>query len=303
MTVLKAPFPYFGGKSKIAGTIWKHFGNVKNYVEPFAGSLAVLLARNNFGNSLETVNDVDGFVTNFWRAIKDDPETLSLLVNYPVSEIDLNARHEWMIDPIRKKEFVDKLWADPDFYDIKFAAWWCWGISQWIGSGWGIEGSTRQLPHLGNNGKGVHKKTLPQDDPCSKWFEKLSQRLKRVRICCGDWSRVCTPSVTIVHGLTAVFLDPPYGSDRKSVYAEESFSVAGEVNEWCVEAGKNGLLRIVLAGHEGEHNNLEAIGWKKHCWSTNGGYGNQGDNQAKLNKDNEVLWISPHCERQKHELF
>ena len=41
---LKAPFPWFGGKSKVAGLVWERFGDVANYVEPFAGSLAVLLA-------------------------------------------------------------------------------------------------------------------------------------------------------------------------------------------------------------------------------------------------------------------
>jgi DNA adenine methylase len=41
---LKAPFPWFGGKSIIAPEVWERFGNVQNFVEPFAGSLAVLLA-------------------------------------------------------------------------------------------------------------------------------------------------------------------------------------------------------------------------------------------------------------------
>lgn len=42
---LKAPFPWFGGKRKVAKEVWQRFGNVKNYVEPFFGSGAVLLGR------------------------------------------------------------------------------------------------------------------------------------------------------------------------------------------------------------------------------------------------------------------
>lgn len=42
---LVAPFPYFGGKRQVAAEVWARFGEVTNYVEPFAGSLAVLLAR------------------------------------------------------------------------------------------------------------------------------------------------------------------------------------------------------------------------------------------------------------------
>ena len=44
---LAAPFPYFGGKRRAAPTIWREFGDPAGYVEPFAGSAAVLLARPN----------------------------------------------------------------------------------------------------------------------------------------------------------------------------------------------------------------------------------------------------------------
>ena len=40
---LAAPFPYFGGKSGASETVWAAFGDVANYVEPFAGSAAMLL--------------------------------------------------------------------------------------------------------------------------------------------------------------------------------------------------------------------------------------------------------------------
>jgi len=39
-TSLRAPFPWFGGKRRIAPAIWPALGAVDNYVEPFAGSLA-----------------------------------------------------------------------------------------------------------------------------------------------------------------------------------------------------------------------------------------------------------------------
>lgn len=45
MSHLKAPFPYFGGKSRVAEPVWQRFDDVPNYVEPFAGFLAILLAR------------------------------------------------------------------------------------------------------------------------------------------------------------------------------------------------------------------------------------------------------------------
>ena len=45
MSDLRAPFPYFGGKRRAAPIIWAALGDPGGYVEPFAGSAAVLLAR------------------------------------------------------------------------------------------------------------------------------------------------------------------------------------------------------------------------------------------------------------------
>jgi len=41
-TTLIAPFPYFGGKRKIASVVWEYLGDPKTYIEPFFGSGAVL---------------------------------------------------------------------------------------------------------------------------------------------------------------------------------------------------------------------------------------------------------------------
>lgn len=58
---LKAPYPYFGGKSRAASLIWSRLGNVPNYVEPFFGSGAILLLRPDYDrfSHTETVNDKD----------------------------------------------------------------------------------------------------------------------------------------------------------------------------------------------------------------------------------------------------
>jgi len=59
---MKAPFPYFGGKSRISSQVWERFGDVARYIEPFAGSLAVLLDRPSPFNGREIVNDSDGLL-------------------------------------------------------------------------------------------------------------------------------------------------------------------------------------------------------------------------------------------------
>ena len=93
MTGLRAPFPWFGGKRRVAPEVWERFGDVPNYVEPFFGSGAVLLGRPaKHAAKIETVNDLDGFVANFWRSVAHDPEATARWADWPVVEADLNAR-------------------------------------------------------------------------------------------------------------------------------------------------------------------------------------------------------------------
>jgi hypothetical protein len=245
MTVtLTAPFPWFGGKSKVSALVWQRFGDVQNYVEPFFGSGAVLLDRPHEPR-IETVNDLDCYVANFWRALQADPDAVSRWADWPVNEADLHARHWWLV---RQAGFREKMHSDPDFYDAKIAGWWVWGICQWIGTGWchiqetapsqqlphlgdsgrGVHRPSQKRPHLGNPGMGVHrpKQQRPNlrhrgngihsqvvtNDDLHAYMLALAARLRRVRVCCGDWERICGPTPTYKQGLTGVFLDPRQAS-------------------------------------------------------------------------------------------
>ena len=94
--IQKAPFPYFGGKSRAVTQVWDAFGTVRNYVEPFAGSAAMLLGAPD-SKRIETINDADGFVANFWRAIAHCPEDVAHHADWPCNEVDLFARHSWLV--------------------------------------------------------------------------------------------------------------------------------------------------------------------------------------------------------------
>lgn len=322
--MLKAPFPYFGGKSKVAPLVWQRFGDCPNYVEPFFGSGAMLLARpddHQWWDRTETANDAEGMVANFWRAVSRDPEAVAQWADNPIHECDLHARHAWLIG--QRDDLTRRLEGDPDFYDAKAAGWWLWGICLWIGSGWCScegpwrvvdgellnvgNGQKRQLPHLGN--VGINRK-LPHlgDDGsglCEAWsdhlremMQRLQDRLRRVRICCGDWQRVCGPTPTVKLGTTGVFLDPPYSdaANRDSnIYATDCEQVAHRVREWCLDNGDDPRLRVAICGYEGEHDALEAAGWEGVAWKAHGGYGSQGETTGRDNAARERIWFSPHC--------
>ena len=314
---LAAPFPYFWGKSLACKQVWAAFGDVKNYVEPFCGSAAMLLGAPE-GKRVETINDFDGFVSNFWRAIAYDPEIVAHYADWPVNENDLLARHIWLVR--QRKELTDKLHADPMYYDPKVAGWWCWGACNWIGRGWcagdgpwvkhgdrivnkkdlGVadDGVNRQIPNLSMK-NGVNRK-LPSLDGQGRrafihdWFYALHERMREVRVACGDWRRVLSTSVTTFHGLTAVFLDPPYtNGDMDYGAGGMGQGIADDVRAWCAANGDNPHLRIVLCGHAGEHDELIAHGWHTRTWKARKGYALS--KEAKANTTSETLWCSPHC--------
>lgn len=361
-----------------------------NYVESFAGSLAVLLARPHEPR-IETCNDRDCYLANFWRSLQHDPEKIAHYADWPVNEADLQARHRWLCE---QPGFREKMMADPDYYDAKIGGWWVWGLSQWIGAGWcsrpewigrgqggrsprglnaqnmhlngemGVHAATAwagnldgknkrqvvnrggrgvasaggpggihvggaahgvnakmpnmdrgssihskrkirtnnpdwqhrpqltnamgvqiRLPQLsGNSGSGVHRQAA-----LIEWMQALSQRLRRVRVCCGDWSRIVTPSCTWKLGggqLTGVFLDPPYSHELRDnrLYSCED-DVAVEVRNWAVANGDNPNLRIALCGLDYEHEMPE--GWRVRTWRSPRGYSKK--------KRVEVIWFSRNC--------
>lgn len=171
-------------------------------------------------------------------------------------------------------------------------------------------GNGVHLPSLGND-KGIHGVsappgtflhalqtfTVPDAPPAFDWFLRLSMRLRRVRVACGDFERVLGDSVLgkgkNVGGRRpcAVFLDPPYGHDRRCpyLYGEESANVAQRAADWAREHGNDPDLRIALCGYDGEHS--MPANWTVHHWKAARGYAN-ADNE---NRSKETIWFSPHC--------
>ena len=333
---LAAPFPYFGGKRAVADLIWTRLGDVRVYVEPFAGSLSVLLLRPH-APRVETVNDLDGHIANVWRSIRADPERVASYADDIVSEVDLHSRHALLVR--ERATLTERLLADPDYYDARLAGWWVWGASCWIGSGWcsgrgpwqvaegrlmkqdgeGIErkrphlmtagkGVQRKVPQVGDFGRGVHKQLPHLGDAClvphrpdgaiTDWLAALAGRLRRVRVCCGDWRRVLGPAGTTHVGLTGVFLDPPYshvGRDGE-IYTHDEVDTFRGAREWAIQHGGDPRYRIVLCGYAEDDPGAQMPPcWTHHAWKTRGGYGNQGTGRGRLNAGREVLWFSPHC--------
>lgn len=309
-SLFKTPFQYYGGKSDAAALVWEALGDVEHYVEPFAGSLAVLLRRPHEPNRTyhsETVNDADGLLVNAWRSIQLSPDATAEAASNPVAEADLHARHGALVR-WRAETQLEHLMGDPAWHDPVMAGWWIWGTACWIGSGfasggggWTVDetgrlvrgakpGVSRQLPHLSDNGRGVnhagtrepgvddgeefHPVTMPE---VRRWFAYLSARLRHVRILNGDWTRACTggaaKTINVRQGGHAgIFLDPPYATSERdaNLYVHDSGTIAADVLRWCQANGADPRYRIVLAGYDSEHAELVGLGWREVEWFKSG---------------------------------
>ena len=313
---LAAPFPYFGGKRRAAPRIWQALGDPSGYVEPFAGSAAVLLARPPFkGRRVETLNDADGWLINAWRAIQLSPDAVAAAAWGPVAEIDYHARLAWL-QQRRTPDLVAWLEGDPEHHDAKAAGWWLYVLACGIGDPFGagpwrvVDGHLRKLPHLGNAGRGVNRelphlgnagqgvnRELPHLGDAGRgqlaaYMQQLADRLQRVRITCGSWERVMTKRIICGNyqwSDCAAFLDPPYATSG-DLYAESSEGIAEAVREWCMTAPRE--LRIILCGYDTEHDALLALGWTV----TEGKAGRGAGYSANpFNGRRERLWCSPSC--------
>jgi DNA adenine methylase len=289
---MKAPFPYFGGKSRVASLVWERFGDVKHYIEPFAGSLAVLLDRpHTITTQLETVGDLNGLIANFWRALQQDPRGLAQMVDGPLMEVNMHSERLYLLE--HEDTLLSNLMSDPDFYDLKMAAYWICGICAWVGSGYPHkEYSGRPQLHSGD---GIY--SLQRRDKRSEIFTELAYRLRHVRICCSSWEKLVTPY--ILHGKngntdTAIFLDPPYTekADRSGLYAVDSFDVGHQVYEWALANSDNDLLKIAVCGYEGEYEFPDT--WEEVSWTAAGGLSNFAT-EENHNRTRERIWFNKSC--------
>jgi DNA adenine methylase len=381
---LRAAWPWPGGKGLVISDIWARLGDPPNFDDPFCGTAISILARppaRTGARRVETINDIDGFVTNALRSIAFDPEQTAYWCDSPINEINLTAAQLWL--KAQREALTLRLFADPDHYNPKIAGRWLWGIASWIGDGWcvadgpwlniggrlvdrrtlpegsqfkgvrkkmpkvlgdehesdmgiqtrrkdmsrktlnisansvGIDtgetalGVRKKMPAIGGRGeenstspiqRGILAENLTVPGALLDYFHAFSDRMRLVRMLCGDWRRCLKDSVTTQHGLTGILLDPPYDSADHEIQYHKGDRAAGapdlwhQVAHWAIENGGNELLRIAVCGYWSEESDaLFPASWERLRWQANGGYANQSNKRGRENAKRECVWFSPHC--------
>lgn len=229
--------PYSGGKQRVAEAIADLLPPHASYVEPFAGALSVLLAKQ--PSEMETVNDLNGDLVTFWRVLRDRPDDLE---------------RACALTPHSRGEYRSS-WDRPDDLDDVERARRVWvHLTQSRGSrmtrsGW-------RFVHGGNR--------LPLAAYLDGYVGRMSavaERLRRVSLECRD-----ALDVIAAYGLpeAVLYVDPPYLADvRHGTQYPNEFQTVDQ-HERLLDALEATPAAVVLSGYAHPLYDDRLTWWDRH---------------------------------------
>lgn len=270
---MKPPIAYYGAKVTIGEQIASLLPPHQHYVEPFAGSLAVLFAKK--PSRMETVNDLDGDLMTFWRVLRDQPTDLERVCALtPHSRAEHDAAYAPGLEVCGDLERARRVWVR---------------LTQ------GRAGTLRRTGWRYYVNPSGSSASMP--GYLSGYVERMAaaaERLSRV-------SLEARPALELIeaygqHPDVLLYVDPPYlGSTRARNYRHEMASDA----EHCELAAALEACRatVVLSGYDSPLY-LEAYdGWHRHEIRTMTGQANDWQRRT------EVLWCNRPFPRAQEGLF
>lgn len=262
---MKPPFPYYGGKTRIAAEIASMLPAHKHYIEPFAGALSVLFAKE--PSLVETVNDINGDIMNFFRVLRDrQPELERACVLTPHSrEEHAQARDLDVPDDVERARRTFVLLSQGRNASLRKTGW-----------------AHFQSPVGAGSRPQYIQKMVGR-------FAPLADRLLDVTLECRDGIKLVQEFGRFEGNL--MYVDPPYLAETRtsSGYAAE-FSRADQ-HEELLEALLACNATVILSGYPSDLYTDRLAGW--HRIDINGG--RNVNNHATP----ETLWANQALNYQK----
>jgi DNA adenine methylase len=231
-TVLKYP----GAKNRIADWICSYISKHDVYVEPYMGSLAVFFSK--VPARIETLNDLDGNVVNYFKVLRDHPEELS-------SQLKLT--------PFCREEYYNACVFDENDSCIEKAR--KFAVRCWQGFG---------CSNLYRNGfRTSQQKTSPHT---TKEWRNLPERLIAASKRLLNAQIENLPAAEIIRRYDTsdvlMYIDPPYlhGTRKNYLYKHE---MDDSQHEELLNLIKNHPGRIILSGCDNEFYNSRLPEWNK----------------------------------------
>lgn len=253
---------YYGGKWKLAPWIISFFPEHDSYVEPCGGAASVLLQKPR--SKLETYNDLDGNVVNFFQVLRDMPDEL-------IEKIRLTpwARGEYELS---KNPAEDPLENARRFFVCGWMS--ISGMAFEMSTGWRSSSFNGQsfVPHL------------QQKEHTEKALYDVAERLLGVQIENRDALYIIARYVR--NQETLVYFDPPYVKDTRVAKKQYSLEVEDSFHVDAAAALRECPGMVVISGYNCE---LYADLYENHGWE-------RVDKNSLCNTgaiNTESLWLSP----------
>lgn len=236
VAVMKTVLKYPGAKNRIAEWICAQIPIHDVYLEPYFGSGAVFF--NKTPSRIETINDLDGNVVNFFHVIREYPEELA---------------YQLSMTPFGRDEYYDAFQVKDTDSDIerarKFAVrcWQGFGCSNLYRNGFRSSQQSTS-PHTTKEWNAIPERIL-----------LAAERLKNAQI-------ENLPALEVIkrYDTSDVFMyvDPPYlhGTRKNYLYKHE---MEDEEHVQLLEVLKSHPGKVLLSGYDNELYNDMLAGWKK----------------------------------------
>lgn len=262
---ISPPLKWHGGKHYLAARIVAMMPEHTHYVEPFAGGLSVLLAKDPEGVS-EVVNDLDGQLTNFWRVLRGE-DTFERL------------RRHLEATPFSEVEWHESL-REGDDDSVEQA------VRFFINCRQSLAGRMDHFAPLSRT-----RTRRGMNEQASAWLNAVEglpavhARLKRVVVLNRD-------AVAVIRQQdgadTLFYLDPPYLTETRAsgdVYAHEMTADQHANLLSAITACKG---RVMISGYPSELYDRRLRGWVRHEFAIP----NQAAGGRQKRMMTEVLWCN-----------
>lgn len=252
-TLLNYPGAKWGMAREIAALMPPH----RSYLEPFFGSGAVLF--NKPPSAIETVNDIDGDIVNFFRVLREQPERLAEAINLtPYARDVFDDAHEN---------------RGTDNFDCAYR----FAIRSKMGHGFK-----------------THQKTGFKIDVyarerayCVSCWNRLPEDLLEAAARLKDVQIENQPALDLIqkfnHDNVLIYADPPYLMETRSGGKQYRYEMDGQDHLDLLDALKQHRGPVILSGYPSEMYDRELKDWSR---ITRKSYNQNADRRT------EVLWCN-----------
>ena len=267
---MKKPlFGYMGGKARLSCHIINYISDHEIYIEPFAGSLALLLAKGfkkvtNNARYKEVINDANGNLINLYSVIRDRPQKL----------IDIMDNLEYSVNNTNFERDIQKI-----SNKVERAAYYLFRMLSAFGGG----GSRDHGRGLAYGKKGSNNPLILQNKILL--IKALSNRIKNAFIFNEDYK-------TVINRFDSkgafIYLDPPYQGTRKYMsndinYNEFADFVKSLKSKWLLSHYYDDFIKnnfneynIIYLNHQSSVNkDIQSRGMVPECIVMNYDYKNE----------------------------